>query len=181
MLTKLPWRPRIEGAAQCSSRVGSRPIGCSFSNRLCSRWDWRRLPRWRSGTRARTTKAASPGATRSGDEAWLLQAGDFVRRLPWWRGASAPCVRQATASVSTITGFQPEKRPFARRAGDLWSAAVWHVPRTVACNAGMRRAYLAARGRRGREAEGGGLLNRYRVVKLYRGFESLRLRHKDAG
>jgi hypothetical protein len=30
--------------------------------------------------------------------------------------------------------------------------------------------------RRGREAEGGGLLNRYRVVKLYRGFESLRLR-----
>ena len=32
--------------------------------------------------------------------------------------------------------------------------------------------------RRGREAEGGGLLNRYRVVKPYRGFESLRLRHK---
>src|SRR5579864_1913099 len=32
------------------------------------------------------------------------------------------------------------------------------------------------RGRRGREAEGGGLLNRYRVVKLYHGFESHRLR-----
>jgi hypothetical protein len=31
-------------------------------------------------------------------------------------------------------------------------------------------------GRCGRVAEGGGLLNRYRVVKLYRGFESLRLR-----
>ena len=30
--------------------------------------------------------------------------------------------------------------------------------------------------RRGRVAEGGGLLNRYRVVKPYRGFESLRLR-----
>ena len=29
----------------------------------------------------------------------------------------------------------------------------------------------------GRVAEGGGLLNRYRVVKPYRGFESLRLRH----
>jgi hypothetical protein len=28
-------------------------------------------------------------------------------------------------------------------------------------------------------AEGGGLLNRYRVVKPYRGFESLRLRHLD--
>jgi hypothetical protein len=29
----------------------------------------------------------------------------------------------------------------------------------------------------GRVAEGGGLLNRYRLVKAYRGFESLRLRH----
>ena len=29
-------------------------------------------------------------------------------------------------------------------------------------------------------AEGGGLLNRYRVVKPYRGFESLRLRHHHA-
>jgi hypothetical protein len=28
-------------------------------------------------------------------------------------------------------------------------------------------------------AEGGGLLNRYRVVKPYRGFESLRLRQRD--
>jgi hypothetical protein len=32
--------------------------------------------------------------------------------------------------------------------------------------------------RRGRAAEGGGLLNRYRVVKPYRGFESLRLRQQ---
>ena len=29
----------------------------------------------------------------------------------------------------------------------------------------------------GREAEGGGLLNRYTALKPYRGFESLRLRH----
>jgi hypothetical protein len=29
-------------------------------------------------------------------------------------------------------------------------------------------------------AEGGGLLNRYRLVKAYRGFESLRLRHPPA-
>jgi hypothetical protein len=38
-------------------------------------------------------------------------------------------------------------------------------------------ALTRARWRRGRGAEGGGLLNRYRVVKPYRGFESLRLRH----
>jgi hypothetical protein len=45
-----------------------------------------------------------------------------------------------------------------------------------ACGSPPRRAYRPYR-RRGRVAEGGGLLNRYRVVKPYRGFESLRLRH----
>jgi hypothetical protein len=53
-------------------------------------------------------------------------------------------------------------------------------------NSGARNLPLAARPRVGhidaqrscgRVAEGGGLLNRYRVVKPYRGFESLRLRH----
>jgi hypothetical protein len=45
--------------------------------------------------------------------------------------------------------------------------------------AAQARAYSTAHERQrrcGREAEGGGLLNRYRVVKPYRGFESLRLR-----
>ncbi len=46
---------------------------------------------------------------------------------------------------------------------------------SVACGPPLRRAYRPQR-RRGRVAEGGGLLNRYRVVKPYRGFESLRLR-----
>jgi hypothetical protein len=40
-----------------------------------------------------------------------------------------------------------------------------------------RVGHIGCSGRRGRVAEGGGLLNRYRVVKPYRGFESLRLRH----
>jgi hypothetical protein len=44
-----------------------------------------------------------------------------------------------------------------------------------ACGPRSRRAYRPC-WRRGRVAEGGGLLNRYRVVKPYRGFESLRLR-----
>src|SRR5580704_490900 len=46
----------------------------------------------------------------------------------------------------------------------------------AACGFGPPRAY-PPEWRRGRVAEGGGLLNRYRVVKPYRGFESLRLRH----
>src|SRR3981081_3652336 len=47
---------------------------------------------------------------------------------------------------------------------------------SVACGSPPRRAYRPQRSC-GRVAEGGGLLNRYRVVKPYRGFESLRLRH----
>ena len=47
--------------------------------------------------------------------------------------------------------------------------------KTAACGSPPRRAY-PPRWRRGRVAEGGGLLNRYRLVKAYRGFESLRLR-----
>jgi hypothetical protein len=48
-------------------------------------------------------------------------------------------------------------------------------PKSAACGSPRRRAYRPYR-RCGRVAEGGGLLNRYRVVKPYRGFESLRLR-----
>ena len=55
------------------------------------------------------------------------------------------------------------------------SSAFEHLFESVACGSPLRRAYRPQR-RRGRVAEGGGLLNRYRVVKPYRGFESLRLR-----
>jgi hypothetical protein len=48
-------------------------------------------------------------------------------------------------------------------------------PQSAACSLPPRRAYRPPRSC-GRVAEGGGLLNRYRVVKPYRGFESLRLR-----
>jgi hypothetical protein len=50
--------------------------------------------------------------------------------------------------------------------------------KSAACGWRPRRAYRPYR-RCGRVAEGGGLLNRYRVVKPYRGFESLRLRQRD--
>jgi hypothetical protein len=50
---------------------------------------------------------------------------------------------------------------------------------SAACGTPPRRAYPPQRSC-GRVAEGGGLLNRYRVVKPYRGFESLRLRQNIA-
>src|SRR5579862_5651767 len=61
--------------------------------------------------------------------------------------------------------------PWLRQRLDEFAAA---APYAIARGLGLSR---DTRWRRGREAEGGGLLNRYRVVKPYRGFESLRLRH----
>ncbi len=49
------------------------------------------------------------------------------------------------------------------------------MTRPLACQADPDASYAKDR-RRGRVAEGGGLLNRYTLVKAYRGFESLRLR-----
>jgi hypothetical protein len=49
--------------------------------------------------------------------------------------------------------------------------------KSAACGWPSRQAY-PRRWSCGRVAEGGGLLNRYRVVKPYRGFESLRLRQE---
>ena len=62
---------------------------------------------------------------------------------------------------------QPSPRPCTNALNSVRSAA---------CGFRPARAYRPYR-RRGRVAEGGGLLNRYRLVKAYRGFESLRLRH----
>ena len=73
-------------------------------------------------------------------------------------------------------------KDFTRRSCEI-GASHPQLP-ARACESARRRAYearsragCATLRRRGREAEGGGLLNRYRVVKPYRGFESLRLRH----
>ena len=84
----------------------------------------------------------------------------------------------------------PSARPFvtqvthraARRGGA--TGATFGAPRTPE-ERDLRPTLAVGRGvghmpsirRCGRVAEGGGLLNRYRVVKPYRGFESLRLRH----
>jgi hypothetical protein len=63
----------------------------------------------------------------------------------------------------------------ARRIGGLMAGHKRGGPESAACGSPPCQAYRPYR-RRGRVAEGGGLLNRYRVVKPYRGFESLRLR-----
>jgi hypothetical protein len=76
--------------------------------------------------------------------------------------------RPASASRDSVT------RP--KRSAVIKLACEFGSPKSAACGSPLRRAYRAQRSC-GRVAEGGGLLNRYRVVKPYRGFESLRLRH----
>ncbi len=67
----------------------------------------------------------------------------------------------------------------ARRPGRQRHQMAAPRPESAACGSPRRRAYPPPRSC-GRVAEGGGLLNRYRVVKPYRGFESLRLRQFPA-
>jgi hypothetical protein len=72
--------------------------------------------------------------------------------------------------------------PRATQSGRIFIIRIFVRLQSAACGSPRRRAYRPHR-RCGRVAEGGGLLNRYRVVKPYRGFESLRLRqpHDDDG
>jgi hypothetical protein len=58
-----------------------------------------------------------------------------------------------------------------------WTGSGWKMPQIRGLRLSASSGIPGRRRRRGRVAEGGGLLNRYRVVKPYRGFESLRLRH----
>jgi hypothetical protein len=78
-----------------------------------------------------------------------------------------------------IASERPVRRSWLKPGGPLQPCSQPHCEhdsgQSAACGSPPRRAYRPYR-RRGRVAEGGGLLNRYRVVKPYRGFESLRLR-----
>src|SRR5579863_3874303 len=59
--------------------------------------------------------------------------------------------------------------------GDAALSTSGTAAKSAACGSAQCRAYPPCWSC-GRVAEGGGLLNRYRLVKAYRGFESLRLR-----
>ncbi len=70
-----------------------------------------------------------------------------------------------------ISSFRRIQRPFLQcRLGWGIAGLALAADAETMSGSGKRRC--------GREAEGGGLLNRYRVVKPYRGFESLRLRQR---
>src|SRR5258706_3361685 len=87
--------------------------------------------------------------------------------------------RPACTSVATLAAdakkllSPPQERlervPQSLNGGRNSETAIWRLQPTRA--SGISAAWSC-----GRVAEGGGLLNRYRVVKPYRGFESLRLR-----
>ena len=87
-------------------------------------------------------------------------------------------IPQPSALLSFLVPRQgrcdPQRAP--SRAGALASA--YGTP-GAACHRRLPPLLGGSRQRRrGRVAEGGGLLNRYTLLKAYRGFESLRLRHR---
>lgn len=95
--------------------------------------------------------------------------------------------RRAGAAMRKIYSAAPAKAEWAELAA-IGITDPGHRPPDSICDPLFRDPALAAGDRVrhighqrscGRVAEGGGLLNRYRVVKPYRGFESLRLRQSN--
>src|SRR5260370_16055916 len=97
-------------------------------------------------------------------------------KIPKTRGTSSrECLRRArNKCVAPASGIQLRASP--REVHVSLTGFELGSLESVACGSLPRRAYPPPWSC-GREAEGGGLLNRYRVVKPYPGFESLRLRH----
>ena len=85
---------------------------------------------------------------------------------PW---PSAPLARSATARAQNE---RCRRNAYARANQLSGFLCVLNLPLAACRDVG----HTDRSRRRGRVAEGGGLLNRYRLVKAYRGFESLRLR-----
>jgi hypothetical protein len=87
----------------------------------------------------------------------------------------APLIRELAEGAAAFPTCTEQAAPLLSFAPQRSFRASLVIFESAACGPPLRRAYRPQR-RRGRVAEGGGLLNRYRVVKPYRGFESLRLR-----
>jgi hypothetical protein len=100
------------------------------------------------------------------DPIGLSWIGDPISRF------SARLFRKAGFHVALNAALRFRIMPQAR---EVMADHKHDNPKSAACGSPRCQAYRPYR-RRGRVAEGGGLLNRYRVVKPYRGFESLRLR-----
>ena len=129
----------------------------------------RRGAYWRNGAlarRARCSKAAHQQRERKNlsGSAQSRRVYDAHATIPW------PPPFPAAAS-----GVQLQLRTHLKRSDQALSRRESRAMKSVACGSPPPRAYRPYRSC-GRVAEGGGLLNRYRVVKPYRGFESLRLR-----
>jgi hypothetical protein len=126
------------------------------------------LPNLRRIYDARATDRCRERAKSNGirsAKAALVEAPLIERKSAAGLSALMPCSR-ANPGGSGLTAHSRETLFSGQPDG----------PKSAACGMPPRRAYRPC-WRRGRVAEGGGLLNRYRVVKPYRGFESLRLRH----
>ena len=110
-------------------------------------------------------------------------SGAPLRRVP--KITEASCTGNTKTALRTLPGrgfwkmLHKRHAPPGRKAANDTTGRPKSASRrglqSAACGSARRRAYPRSWSC-GRVAEGGGLLNRYRLVKAYRGFESLRLR-----
>ncbi len=175
---------RSDGPTASRSRCSNRARSCSIS-------PTRQIASAARPARARRRQRA---AVLANGRAWADvrpgQSLPHLRRPRRWvrRSTAAPTtVNRLFGVMNTRPGESTNISPAPTRSptDELWARETRSLPKSPvrakalgACKQRKRRAYVRALRRRGREAEGGGLLNRYRVVKPYRGFESLRLRQR---
>jgi hypothetical protein len=121
----------------------------------------------------------------SASHAQAASRAKMMKQLAWVKipkptlpDSGAPIATPADqSSGAEVAGSAPKARfESSIRAPESINGSDFGSEASAACGTPPRRAYRPQRSC-GRVAEGGGLLNRYRVVKPYRGFESLRLRH----
>ena len=151
------WRPQRQKPIACGQEsAGNQSNPLQRRVRKIVRQHERQTPMASAGAKRKHTFGAAKRAMR--------------RRLA--TAAAAEQIRdpKSRLRLRTLAGAADRESPSYEMALEFSGL------KSAACGSPPRRAYRPDR-RCGRVAEGGGLLNRYRVVKPYRGFESLRLRH----
>jgi hypothetical protein len=148
--------------------------GCRFRSRPT-------IAIWNSGGRIRQASCPGPipadAGPASGSTSGPVSRCRFRLRIG---GSGDPAARFANTYIGQrirpLSDRADAYAGLARLCDGLFQVKERTDLNSAACGTAPGRAYPAY-WRRGRVAEGGGLLNRYRLVKAYRGFESLRLRH----
>lgn len=178
-------------------RINSKPLSSRprVNRRETSTFNARTPPALRSQARAPSGRCRVPASgertrcacrnespSRDFDLTATTRDAGTSRGLPWTpRLVPVRSWARALHGSRSVADKVHRNENQARKDGSGWSRRQMAAAQSesAACGSPPCRAYPPSWSC-GRVAEGGGLLNRYRVVKPYRGFESLRLRQSYA-